>query len=78
MIFFRIPNLFYEDLDFAPESIRTKKKKQVCILLFRDPGWKNIWIRDEKMIGSGSGVRDKTSGSAALTPHNAIPVLIMN
>jgi hypothetical protein len=47
MNFFRIPDLFDYDLDFAPESIRSKKK--VCIPIF----YVGSGIRDEKMFGFG-------------------------
>jgi hypothetical protein len=54
MNFFRIPDLgfFYYDKDFAPESIRSKKKVSLHSNLHVGSG-----IQDEKMFGSGSGLR---------------------
>jgi hypothetical protein len=53
---------------FAPESIRSKKKVSLHSTFHvgsrtGDPGLKNVWIRDEKMVGSGI----KHPGSATLT-----------
>jgi hypothetical protein len=53
MNFFRIPDLFYYDYDFAPETIRSLKivilqptfHVRSGIKQISDPGWENVWIR---------------------------------
>jgi hypothetical protein len=52
--FFRIPDLFDYDYDFAPESIKSKKKVSFHSTFHVESG-----IRDEKMFGSGSGSRNE-------------------
>jgi hypothetical protein len=58
MNFFRFAELFDYDQDVAPESIKSKKK--VSLHSFFHAGR----IRDEKMLGSGSGIEHP--GSATL------------
>jgi hypothetical protein len=54
MNLFRILDHFDYDSDFALETIRSKKKLGFHFsAMFRDPGCKNVWIRNEKMFGSG-------------------------